>query len=393
MKIIQVCERFPPSIGGLENHVYNLSYELSLRGHQVTVLTSDIKNISFFKISRADKPYEKITDNFEVYRFKAYPPGIPYASAYGIVPSLIKSLIKSKPDIVHIQSYMLIHSDISSILSRIRKIPYILTVHTFGDAPPRPYTGALMKFYIRTLGKMNLNSASKIIVLVPDAVKYISRLGISKEKICVIPNGINYDRFLKLPPPYKFKEDCKIKGKMVLFVGTLTPRKGVQYLIKAMPKILRENLDTTLVIVGADYGFLNNLKDLSHELGVGNEVLFTGPVTNERLLEAYSACDVFCLPSEREGLPTVILEAMASEKPVVATNVGGNPYVINNGITGVLVEPKNEEQLADSIIKLLLDENFARKMGNNGKKIARNYDWKVIAEKTEKVYKKEINEC
>ena len=393
MRIIQVCERFPPSIGGLENHVYNLSHELSLRGHQVTVLTSDIKNISFLKIDRADNPYEKITDNFEVYRFKAYPPGVPYASAYGIIPSLIKKLMKSKPDIIHIQSYMLIHSDITSILSKMRNIPTILTVHTFGDAPPRPHLGALMQFYIHTMGKINLKFASKIIVLVPDAVEYISKLGIGKEKICVIPNGIDYNRFLTMPSPYEFKRDYKIAGKMVLFVGGLSPRKGIQHLIKAMPKILRENPYTTLVIVGVDYGFLNHLKDLSHELGVGNKVLFTGHVTNERLLESYSACDVFVLPSEREGLPTVILEATASGKPVVATNVGGNPYVINNGITGFLVEPKNEEQLADSIIKLLLDENFARKMGNNGKKIARNYDWRVIAEKIENVYKRVINEC
>lgn len=386
MKIIQVCERFPPSIGGLENHVYNLSYELSLRGHQVTVLTSDIKNISFFKISRADKPYEKITDNFEAYRFKAYPPDIPYANTYATIPSLIKKLITSKPDIIHIQSYMLIHSDITSILSRMKKIPAVLTVHTFGDAPPRPHLGALMKFYIHTLGKMNLKFASKIIVLVPDAAEYISQLGINKEKICIIPNGINYNHFLNMPSPYEFKKDYKIDGKMVLFVGELSSRKGVQYLIKAMPKILRKNSDTTLVIVGVDYGFKNHLEDLSHKLGLGNNVLFTGPISNEGLLKAYSACDVFVLPSEREGLPTVILEAMASRKPVVATNIGGNPYVIEDGVTGFLVEYGDETKLADKIIYLLENEDIREKIGKNARKKVEDYSWERIAEETERVY-------
>ena len=386
MRIIQVCERFPPSIGGLENHVYNLSYELSLRGHQVTVLTSDIKNISFLKIDRADKSYEKITDNFEVYRFKAYPPGIPYASAYGIIPSLIKSLIKSKPDIVHIQSYMLIHSDISSILSRTKKIPYILTVHTFGDAPPRPHLGALMKFYIHTLGKINLKSANKIIVLVPDAAEYISKLGIDKEKICIIPNGINCNHFLNMPSPYEFKKDYKIDGKMVLFVGGLSSRKGVQYLIKAMPKILRKIPDTTLVVVGVDWGFQSHLEGLSHELRVDKKVLFTGSVSNEQLLDAYSACDVFVLPSEREGLPTVILEAMASGKPVIATNVGGNPYVIEDGVTGFLVEYGNETKLADKIIYLLENEDIREKVGKNARKKVGDYSWEKIAEGIEKIY-------
>lgn len=386
MKIIQVCERFPPSIGGLENHVYNLSYELSLRGHQVIVLTSDIKNVNFLKIDRADKSYEKITDNFEVYRFKAYPPGIPYASAYGIIPPLIKKLIKSKPDIIHIQSYMLIHSDITSILSKIKKIPTILTVHTFGDTPPRPHLGALMNFYIHTLGKMNLKFADKIIVLVPDAVEYISQFGIAKDKIYIIPNGINYNRFLNMPSSYEFKKDYKIDGKMVLFVGGLSTRKGVQHLIRAMPKILRKQSDVTLVIVGVDYGFLSYLEELSHELGVDNKVLFTGPVTNERLLEAYSACDVFVLPSEREGLPTVILEAMASGKPVVATNVGGISLVVEDNVTGFLVNYRDTNKLAMTITTILKDESLAKRLGGNGRKLASHYDWGVISKKVEDLY-------
>ena len=386
MKITQVCERFPPSIGGLQNHVYNLSYELSLRGHQVTVLTSDIKNLSFFKIDRADKPYEKITDNFEVYRFKAYPPEIPYASAYGIIPPLIKKLIKLKPDIIHIQSYMLIHSDITSILSKMKKIPTVLTVHTFGDTPPRPHLGALMKFYIHTLGKMHLKFARKIIVLTPNAADYISKLDIDKEKICIIPNGIEYDRFLNMPTPHSFKKDYRFDGKIVLFVGELSPRKGVHYLIRTMPKVLQEIPDTLLAIVGVDRGFQTHLEGLSRELGVSNNVLFTGPVSNKRLLEAYSACDVFVLPSEREGLPTVILEAMASGKPVVATNVGGNPYVIDDEITGFIADYGDETKLADTIIYLLRDEGIREKMGKNARKKVKEFSWEKIAEAVEKVY-------
>ena len=386
MKIIHVCERFPPSIGGLENHVYNLSYELSLRGHQVTVLTSDIKNISFLKIDRADKSYEKITDNFKVYRFKAYPPRIPYASAYGIIPPLIRKLIKLEPDIIHIQSYMLIHSDITSILSRMKKIPSVRTIHTFGDVPPRPHLGLLMKFYIHTLGKMNLKFANKIIVLAPHAAEYILQLGIDKEKICIIPNGIEYTRFSNMPTSHSFKKNYGFDGKMILFVGELSSRKGVQYLLKSMPKVLREISDTTLVIVGIDRGFQSHLKVLSHKLGIGNKVLFTGSVSNERLLEAYSACDVFALPSEREGLPTVILEAMASGKPVVATNVGGNPYVIEDEVTGFLTNYADETKLADAMIYLLENDEVREKMGKDAKKRVKEFSWEKIAEETEKVY-------
>ncbi len=391
MKIIQVCPKFPPSISGLGNHVYNLSYELSLRGHQVTVLTSNRNNIGLFKISRAGKPYEKITDNFEVYRLKAYPPGIPYADTYGIVPSLIKKLMKLNPDIIHIQSYMRIHSDITSILGRMRSIPSILTVHSFGDIPLRPHLGPLMKFYNHTLGKMDLKFASKIIVLTSNAAEYISQFGCDKEKICIIPNGVNCDDFLNMPSPWIFKKDNKIDGKVVLFVGALISGKGVQYLIKAMPQVLQECPNIVLIITGGDGGFQDYLIRLSKKVGIENKVLFTGPLYNKKLLEAYSACDVFVLPSKREGLPTVILEAMASEKPVVATNVGGNPEVIEDGINGFLVEYGDEMKLAEKIIYLLKHEDIREKMGKNGRKKVKDYSWKLIAEETEKVYNEVIN--
>ena len=392
MKIIQVCKTFPPSIGGLQNHVYNLSHELSLRGHQVTVLTSDIKNIGFLKIDRADRPYEKITDNFEVYRFKAYPPEIPYASAYGIIPPLIRKLIKSNPDVINTHSHALIHTDITSVLSRIKKIPVVLTIHTSGDIAARSYTTPLLKLYNNTVGKFSLKAANMIIATSPQMAEYYSRFA-NQEKICIIPNGIKFERFLNMPSAHLFKKDYDLDSRVVLFIGRLAPVKGIQYLLKATPQVLREAPDTSFVIVGGaygDYNFQKELEKLSHKLGVNDKVIFTGFISDDELLKAYSAANVFVLPTMREGLSIVTLEAMASGIPVVASNVGGLPFIVKDGVTGFLAEPENEGQLADSIIKLLLNEKLARKMGDNGKKIVRNYDWRVIAEKTEEVYKEAI---
>ena len=393
MKIVQVTSRFPPSIGGVENHVYNLSYELSLRGHEVTVLTSDIKNISFLKIDRADKPYEKITDNFEVYRFKAYPPNIPYAGIYATIPALIKKLIKLDPDIINTNSHGLIHTDITSILSKIRKIPMVLTIHSSGDIAARSYMSLLLKLYNTTHGKFSLKAANRIIVTSPQMAEYFYRW-VNKEKIRVIPNGIEYKKFINMPPVSVFKSHYNVKGKVVLFVGRLLPLKGIQYMLKAAPQILKQVPETNFVIVGAGSSFKRKLEELSHNLGVDDRVVFTGFKSGNKLLEAYSSADVFVLPSiHREGLSIVTLEAMASGIPVVVSNLGGLPSIVKDGVTGLLVEPKNEGQLADSIIKLLLDENLALEMGDNGKKVAKSFDWQAITEKTEDVYKEVIHTC
>ena len=392
MKIIQVCKSFPPLTSGVANHVYNLSYELSLRGHQVTVLTTDIKNSSFFKINRADKPYEKITDNFEVYRFKAYPPGIPYASAYGIIPALIKKLLKLNPDVINTHSHGLIHTDITSVLSKIKKVPLVLTIHSSGDTAARPYTTPLLKFYNYTIGKFSLKAANRIIVTSPQMVEYFSRF-MDEEKFCIIPYGIKLERLLNMPLSHLFKKDYDLDRNVVLFIGRLAPVKGIQYLLKAAPQVLREVPDTSFVIVGSacgDYNFQKELEKLSHKLGVNDKVIFTGYISDDELLNAYSAANVFVLPTLREGLPIVTLEAMAAGKPVVASNVGGLPSIVKDGVTGFLAEPKNVGQLADSIIKLLLNEKMTREMGDNARDRVKDFSWEKIAKETEKAYKEAI---
>jgi len=99
MKILQICEQFRPVVNGLTNHVYYLSSNLS-ENHEVTVFTSDIKNISLFKAQRINKRYEKFSNNLKIFRFKTYPPYVPYAKTYAMVPPFIKSLSKIDVDTI-----------------------------------------------------------------------------------------------------------------------------------------------------------------------------------------------------------------------------------------------------------------------------------------------------
>lgn len=382
MKIIHVCERFPPSIGGVENYVYNLSQELSSSGHDITVLSSDIISKSGNSIVRGGKSYERLNNNLDVYRFRTYPPGIYYASAYAIFPSLIQKILYIKPDIINVHS-LLFPSDIAALTARILQIPYVVTIHGFGSSNSGNIYRFLSHSYLCTLGRKSLNSANRIITLSPNGVRYLQKLGIESRKIQIIPNGIDIERFQLNADSLKFKKNS---DNVILFVGSLTLQKGVHHLIRSMPMILREIPNARLIIVGPDYGYRKHLEDLAKDIGLISRVLFTGPLYGDELCAFYHLCDVFCLPSSREGLPTVILEAMACGKPIIASNVGGIPDIVENNISGILVDYGNEKKLARSIIKLLSNKSLLNNMGCRGIEIVKNYSWTQIGKEIESVY-------
>jgi glycosyltransferase involved in cell wall biosynthesis len=189
------------------------------------------------------------------------------------------------------------------------------------------------------------------------------------------------------------KKKYNIKGKMILYVGRIySYQKGLDYLIRAIPIILSKETEIKFVMIGEDYGSKASLIKLAKKLKVEKYIIFTGHIPYNELLKAYAAADVFVLPSIFEPFGIVLLEAMASKKPIVATNVGGIPEIVKNGKNGILVRPKNEEELADAILFLLSHEDQAKMMGINGYNMVKNYSWELIAKKIENVYFKVLDQ-
>ena len=154
-------------------------------------------------------------------------------------------------------------------------------------------------------------------------------------KIKIVPNGVDINKF---NPRIDAKE---LKGRfhgmnILLYIGPITNRKGLKYLIEAMPQILTHNRNSVLIIVGG--GNSVPLEDLSRSLGVQDNVVFEGFVSDERLSMYYNACDLFVFPSLQEGFGMVLIEAMACAKTVVASNNTAIPEVV--GDAGILVESK-----------------------------------------------------
>ena len=158
---------------------------------------------------------------------------------------------------------------------------------------------------------------------------------------------------------------------VVGFVGFISPAKGLEYLIKSIKLVKEKNCEIKLVIVGdvpySQVAYYLKLKNLVHELGLDEDVIFAGYVKHEKVPLILSLFNVFVLPSRHEGTPVCILEAMAMERPVIASDVGGVSELVINGVTGILVSPRNETQLAESIVHLVKNKELSRSMGRRGR--------------------------
>ena len=271
---------------------------------------------------------------------------------------LARLLRKAKPDIVHTHGYFA--SVIGRIAAKIAGILILINhVHsTYWDYRKRHI---LMEKFL-SIFTHKIICCSKA---VEDFVRDYER--IKPSKTVVIYNSVDEDNFST------FKNGSSAKAQLgvdsgVSLVGTvssLAPHKGHKYLIQAAPMILDILPSTKFLIVG-DGILREKLEEQVKNLNLISNVIFTG--TRKNIPDLLSAMDIFVLPScSREGLGISIIEAMAAEKPVVATDIGGIPEVVKNGETGFLVLPRNSEALAQAIIELLRNPKKANTMGKKGR--------------------------
>ena len=188
-----------------------------------------------------------------------------------------------------------------------------------------------------------------------------------KKEVVYIYNGINPEKIVTMPKEERYKKLGISKSDDIIgYIGVLEERKGIHYLIDAMPKIISRRPKVKLVIIGeGEEDYTQTLREKIRQLGIESHVKLTGYIPNAaQFMECF---DVFVLPStEFESFGLVILEAMIYKVPVVATDVGGIPEVVKNGETGFIVEARNPEALADNILFLLSNRELAQVMGENG---------------------------
>ncbi len=186
------------------------------------------------------------------------------------------------------------------------------------------------------------------------------------------------------------KQNFDFPGKkIVLFVGALEKRKGVEFLIRSFPMVKEKIPATKLVIVGngSERTYLQNL---ASTLGIEDDVSFVGRINDDELDFIYERSNVFVLPSMYESFGLVLLEAMSHRKPVVTTRIMGVTELVTAGFNGLLVEPRNAQQLAEAIVKVLSEESYAIQLGKNGEQFSKKFEWKKIVTEYENVYNESL---
>ncbi len=215
---------------------------------------------------------------------------------------------------------------------------------------------------------------------------------VDEAKIRVVPNGVDPEKFKPSAVSEEIREKYGLgNGQVVLFVGNLIPRKGLNYLVEAARTVLEELPRTSFVIVGK--GPLRKQLDATLEkLNLCGSFRFLDEVDDATLPTMYNCADVFVMPSIQEGQGIALLEAQASGKPVVAFNVTGVAEAVSNGKSGFLVERGDSEILAKSIMNLLSDSTLRGKMGAEGREfVTQSFTWDICAQRMLHVYQEALS--
>jgi colanic acid/amylovoran biosynthesis glycosyltransferase len=198
--------------------------------------------------------------------------------------------------------------------------------------------------------------------------------------IHVIPDGVDLSRF------HPVKRDARPESVRILGIGRLIPRKGFDCLVRSLPEIMRlTDRDFCVEIVG-DGPLRGDLTQLTEKLGVAQKVIFAGAVPYEHLDEKYQQADVFVLSSHAEGMPLVVLEAMASALPIVATQVQGMEALVRKNVNGYLFSPADHRSLGKHLAAIIDDDAVRPRMGRESTVIVQKYDWANITEQYLRIY-------
>ena len=374
MKVLMINHEFPPIGGGGAKAAFKISRALVRMGIDVYVLTSKFKRT---------KPIETI-DGIKVFRIPVKRKRVDFASTPEMLtfvsaafPTLLKLLKREKIDIIH-AFFGLPSGVLSYSAKKFFHVPYMIRM---GGSDVPGFNPHRFNFSLRALKPILLKvwQNAAILVAVSDGLRRLALKADPNANIMVIPNGIDIEEFRPL-------SKGKNEENHILFVGRLDSyRKGVHFLLQALKKLNEEKLPCKLTIIG-DGPYRPRLEKLARALNLRNTE-FLGHIPNERLPVYYNQADMFVLPSCAEGMSNVILEAMACGLPVIATNVGGNPELVENEETGLLVPPENVEALHASFKKLLSDKKLRERMGSSGrKKVEEYFTWDRIAGEYLKLY-------
>ena len=365
MKILTVIENVDEKTGGgAAERARQISLKLSSSGHNVTLLTTkcylseltveNLKNIELICLPCLNK------------RFYIPLPKI----------LLINKLIRNS-DVIQMFSHWTLINALVFFISVLNKKPYI--INPLGATPVFGRSALLKKLFNLVVGKRIIKSASKCVVATREESRSLESLGVKKENILHIPNGVNEEDY-KQKGNKDFRINLNISNPFILFIGRLNPIKGPDLLLKAFCSIKDDFKNLDLVYIGPNEGMFFELEELAIKESVEKRVHFLGYVSKEDKSRIIDSSLFLTVPSRQEAMSIVVLESGISGKPVLITDQCGFNEVEEDMHGGIVVQP-SLEGLASGITKMLENRDRLNSMGENLRKnIRKRYLWSILAE-------------
>jgi len=354
-----------PRPGGANSYIRESYEELRRLGHEVRIITAPWGD---------DPPAQ---DVIQIGRAMA----VPFNGSIGRVTLSLRlewlvsrMLEREKFDVIHHHEPFVPFLSFQILDSA--KCPNVATFHAFGGFSVSYWLGRLVldRYMNKLDARIAVSSAAR---------HFVSRYFPGEYRI--IPNGVDVDFYASARPFPEFRD-----GKVnILFVGRVEPRKGAMYLLRAYAKIKATCPETRLIIVGRGPD-LGKLRRFVHSQRL-SDVLFAGRVDDVDKARFYKTADIYVAPSTgQESFGIVLLEAMAAGCAVIASDIHGYKRVVQRNVSGLLVEPRDVDALADAVARLAGDPALRRSLGEAGARRAPEYDWKHVTSELVKVYEEVI---
>ncbi len=383
LRVLHVVPYYFPAwaYGGIPRVAYGLCRELARRGVEVTVCTTDA-----FDAEGRGARGRRLDDGVHVHRF----PNVSNHLAYHhqlFLPLGALSFLKdevARSQVVHVHGHRHVLEVATATACRKAGIPLVLTAN--GTAPALERKLSVKKAWDLLWGNACLQTAAAVTAVSAAEVSQYLRAGIPLDRIHRVPNGIDLGEFEALPRKGTFRETRSLPpGPLLLFLGKLTPRKGVDHLIEAHSRLKTPGVH--LVIAGNDMGEEARLKEKARRSPAADRVMFTGLLTGEERLAALADADVLAYPSAHEIFGLVPFEGLLSGAPVVVGDDCGCGELVVSAGAGLQVPFGDADALASRLDRLLSQPEVGRAMVARGRTFIREHlSWEVVGERTLSVY-------
>ncbi len=377
MKLLVITHEFPPIQGGIAVFLHNLCIQLCNLGHEVDILTP----------IRTGCIEAHAGQKYQVYQYKE----LKFLASIVPLYHTLSMHFKKNYDLVFIGHFMTTHALGALVLHLFKKVPYVILSH-----------GNDMNYCITfkidsIVARLMFGHAALMLGNSHFTVNAILKNGY-KGQVKLLHPGVDSDQFHPKAGSAEIRHLYNLDDhRTLLTIARLVAKKNVDGVLRAL-KIVMEKVPNVIYLIAGDGEEKHHLKTLCDSLGLNSSVYFLGFVENDKLPALYCASDVYVMPSydaggDIETFGISFLEASACGKPVIGGKSGGIVDAVIDGETGLLINPHNVDEIAETIIRLFTDRQLARKMGENGRRrIENELTWEIVGKRLNQ-YLQNVTKC